>query len=191
MAKKSRIEGGAAVKKRLETIQMTVREKRVAAVVRGMLGIKRDSVMNCPVREGNLRASAFVIMPYGEEGIGGAFTGETAGDMAATHSSAKAATLAEVIARARKGLSAAVGHSAVYALSVHELPTAGAPGYDPSKDGIITRGARKGKRRRAEEVHSKVGGWKFLENAIKGNKARIIAMLKNAYAVGIKEGSKR
>lgn len=191
MARKSRMEGDAAVKKRLGTIQRAVREKRVAAVVRGMLGIKRDSMMNCPVREGNLRASAFVVMPYGEEGISGTFTGETAGNLASTHASAKATTLADVIARTRKGLSAAVGHSAVYALFVHELPTAGAPGYDPTKDTIITRGARKGKRRRAEEVHSKVGGWKFLENAIKKNQGRIRNLLKNASAVGIQEGAKR
>ena len=140
-------------------------------MVKGALIVERDSKLGVPVRTGNLRSSGFTLSDTGTHGIGASFTGPNAGRVAQSDTQDKneaAATIAEKKARGFE--SVAVGHTAPYAIFVHENARAGAAGYDSSAD---VAGLR------ADRVHSKVGGWKFLENSIKANTSRIIALIKS------------
>lgn len=164
--------------KGLKEIKDHMYRGRRFAIIKWCLLIKKRSMMKCPVRQGNLRASAFIVLDDGELGIAEAFTGPDAGQMGKDHATVvnkeKAATAAITNDRQIVG---AVGHSARYAAIVHELPSAGAAGYDAGLDVKISRGQRKGKRRRAEEVHSTVGQWKFLETAINESNAQGLRIL--------------
>jgi hypothetical protein len=139
-----------------------------------------------PVRLGNLRASAFIVVGTGESGESGNFTGKNTAEMGSQHNQVKTASQAEAVAKTdKRQIVGVVGHSAKYAAIVHELPTAGAAGFDAELSRKkITRGPRKGKTRRAEEVHSRVGGWKFLEKALAGTVREGLAILQKELKIG-------
>jgi len=153
-----------------EDLKQHMMDGRRQGIIKWCLMIKKKSMGNCPVRQGNLRASALVVLDdgqHGEEGQAG-FTGVDSYTLNTDHQEVADQETRTVAGMTNENqIVGAVAHSAHYAAVVHEIPTAGTPGYNPEHStGKITRGPRKGKRRRAEEVHSKVGGWKFLEKAI-------------------------
>lgn len=158
---------------------------RRRGIIKWCLLIKKRSMMKCPVRQGNLRASAFIILDDGQIANTAVFTGLEAGQLEKDHaiviSQETAATAAMTNDRQIVG---AVGHSARYAAIVHELPSAGAAGYNAGLDIKITRGLRKGKMRRAEEVHSAIGQWKFLETAINESNAQGLRILQKELKLG-------
>ena len=129
--------------------------------IAGLL-VKKDSQNNAPKREGNLVSSHYVVTPEGEEDRTDTFKGDTASAHESQHGDVVSETQGEVKQRSGGRFfgtpTIAVGASAKYAMKVHENQRAGAAGYDPTKDTP---------NKKARQVHSKVGGPKFLENALK------------------------
>jgi hypothetical protein len=160
MAIKGRVEGADTIVKNLLRSTEFIGEQSIRGLTLGALRVNKESKQEVPVREGNLRASGFVVNPTdGEVGSSGAFRGAGAGKAATDHQRFLAESKALVSALTTRSLTAvAVGFSAFYALFVHENPNAGAAGYDPSKD-------KKGMKARG--VHSRVGKYKFLEDPLK------------------------
>jgi len=95
--------------------------------------------------------------------------------MDAQHKQEKASSKQQAIQKNRGDAvpTAAVGYSAVYALSVHENPNAGAAGSGEAEDTARqTRGIK------LETIHSKRGQWKYLEDPLKSNEAKGLSMIK-------------
>ena len=152
-----------------ELIRHLKKSQRTAVfkgVIAGALLVKKDAQENTPRRLGNLRTSAYVSFPTGIRGTQTiTFKGRGAADLIAGHVSAIADASTEAVKRTLKqGPTVAIGYTAPYALSVHENPRSGVAGYDPSKD---LEGLK------AEHVHSRVGGWKFLSDALQGAPERV------------------
>lgn len=151
--------------------------------------VKKRSQKNVPVREGNLRAAHHIVFDDGVKDAGGPFKGEGAAKDAADNAIAVVAHVAGAKALALgKGKSAVgIGVGTAYAVAVHETPTAGAIGYalklavdDPSVDPIYRRDVvvdgflihEEGDRKTADAIHSKVGGWKYMEHAVNNHRGQ-------------------
>ena len=146
----------------MKAIQHVTRGSFRGLALAGLL-VKKDSQQNSPTREGNLRASHYVATPQdGEVDRSDTFKGKTASAHESQHGDtvrdAQAETERQSGGRFFGTPTIAVGATAFYALKVHENPRAGSGGYDASKDTP---------KKKAKQVHSKVGGPKFLENALK------------------------
>lgn len=145
-------------------------------ILAGML-VRREAMKKAPVRTGNLWNSAYVVSSSNLDppgGSGGKFKGKNKGKMESAHETEKGAS--KVMAKGiLRGPVAMVGFSAVYALSVHENPSAGKAGAAAADAKAGITGADN---RPAYARHSRVGGYKFLENALKENEARILAIIK-------------
>lgn len=160
---RAKVVGLNRVQTRFKKYELRSDMARRAGIVKAALMIKKKAVMGTPRRTGNLANSAFVTMATGPVGSSGAFKGETAGKMAEGHAAMLAKGTAKAKAMTRKNrTTAAVGYSAVYARAVHENPNAGAAGFG----GKASQTDSNFNRLRAEDVHSAVGGWKFLQNAV-------------------------
>jgi hypothetical protein len=139
------------------------------------LMVSKEAKKNVPVRTGNLRASGFVVTDFGVHEEGGGFLGDDAPKDANRHAQTISETRGKiaVLSNAVKRIGA-VGFSAIYALSVHENPNAGAAGANTQQeDPVYKRGARKGRKLPVQYVHSKVGGWKFLQRAFETTRPRL------------------
>lgn len=143
-----------------------------AGLVKFGLLVKKGAQINAPSRVGNLRASGYTVDKAGEhKGEGPQFQYREPGgeEVAALTRSEK--QLARGLAFAsdkRRKQAVVVGFGAPYAAEVHETRTAGAVGYDPEEDT---------QEKTAAQVHSKVGGPKFLERSLQDNAARGLAIL--------------
>lgn len=143
-------------------------------LVKAALLAKKVSQQNTPRRTGNLANSAFVTTPKGPRGTLGAFKGDDAAQLASDHAVAVATGTAEVSARSRFGRkTVAVGYSAIYAQKVHENPAAGAVGFGGEAD-LTDQNLN---RLRAEDVHSAVGGWKFLFKGMEFVRGKLRGMI--------------
>lgn len=148
--------------------------------LKGALLVKKESMKLTPIRLGNLRNSAYILSallnkPQAGDITEGAFKGEDAGKMEATHKVVKTTTKAKAIALSRGGRDpvSAVGYSAVYALTVHENPNAGSAGGSAEANK-----ARTGKKVALFKIHSKRGQWKFLEQPLNENQQHIFEIIK-------------
>jgi hypothetical protein len=148
-----------------------------AAVANTKIGLKvlGNAKRNVPVRTGNLRASGFVVTDIDTPEDGGGFKygeGQDVTKMEARHNVVRHKTKArtEALSTSIKKYGA-VGFSAIYALAVHENVFAGKGGaaFDFNSE-TYTRGARRGRKKPVQYIHSKVGGWKFLEYALRDTK---------------------
>ena len=161
----SRVDGVKEMKRNIETLkrQHSIRVEK-GLVAAGLL-IKKDAQKNTPVREGSLRSSGYIATPTAVPDAGGGFTGEGSAKLSSDHNGVLQRSQAATAARSTGFIATiAVGFTAFYALIVHENPNAGARGFDPSKD-------RPGMK--ASEVHSRKGGWKFLERALNRSHGQI------------------
>lgn len=166
MAKKPRIEGVKELGRNARTLKGITRVDIFKGLVAGGLLVKKDAQKETPVRSGNLRSGAYLATPDGVPDAGGGFTGEDAGKLGSRHTSLiQESKQASAMRSTGSNATVAIGYTPFYALRVHENPRAGAAGYNPAKD-------RKGLR--AERVHSKRGGWKFLEKALQGSATRVL-----------------
>jgi len=148
-----------------------------AGVIKAAMFIRRRSQKLTPVRLGNLRASAYVIgsgLNDPPEASGGGFKGDDAGNMEVGHKEEKLRVKGQTQMLARRGPVAAVGYSAVYALSVHENPKSGAAGGSAAAD--LAR--QPGSGVPLSTIHSKRGQFKFLEQPLKENEGRILDIIK-------------
>lgn len=163
------------VLKNLTKAAREIKNKSGRGVVKFALFIRRESQKLTPIRLGNLRNSAYVVSSGLDPaaGAGGGF--KDAPGMDAQHKSEKASSKQQAASMNRKDEvpTAAVGYSAVYALSVHENPNAGAAGSGETED--IARG---NKSVPLAGIHSKRGQWKYLEDPLKSNEAKGLSMIK-------------
>jgi hypothetical protein len=159
----------------VKTVNANLRKAKTAnrlAVVRGItkwvLLVKAKAIPLTPVRVANLRGSAFTTVGTSMVGADGKFHGEDVGEFESNHSTVVSQAEAETARRTTKTkVVGSVGYSAVYAHYIHELPTAGAAGFDPdASDEQFRRALDEGVSLTAEKVHSNVGGPKFLINAL-------------------------
>jgi len=169
------MKGVDKVLKNLMKAAREIKDKSGRGVVKGALFIRRESQKLTPIRLGNLRNSAYVVSSGLDPaaGAGGGF--KDAPGMDAQHKSEKASSKQQTIRKNRGDAipTAAVGYSAVYALSVHENPNAGATGSGEAEDvARQTRGIK------LETIHSKRGQWKFLEDPLKSNEAKLLGFIK-------------
>ena len=148
-------------------------------LVKGGLQVKRAAQQNTPVRLGNLRSSAYLVNKTGDKASAGAFKGEDGPAVESlTRSEKQLAQGLSVALDGRGQQNVVVGFGAGYAIFVHENQNAGAAGYDPDEDQrVLARGPRKGKKKLAKDAHSRVGGAKFFENALKSEQSNIIRIL--------------
>lgn len=165
-AKRPRVTGAKEIGRNVQALKGLTRENVFKGLVAGGLLVKKDSQKETPRRTGNLISGAYLATPKSLPDAGGGFTGADGGKLKTRHATIMKESQGAAAMKSR-GASAtvAVGYTPFYALLVHENPRAGTPGYSPAKD-------RKGLR--AERVHSRVGGWKFLENALKGSATRVL-----------------
>lgn len=133
--------------------------------------VRKGAQENAPVRLGNLRGSAYVANKAGGHVNIGPFRGDASGTVAElTRSEQQVARGLSLALDKRRKHNVAVGFGAPYAAAVHENPNAGAPGYEPEVDTPD---------KTAKEVHSKVGGWKYLERSLQDNASRLLVTLAN------------
>lgn len=149
-----------------------IRTRGQAGMVKGGLLIKRVAVQKASRITGNMRNSAYVVLPEGERGRSGSFTGEEAGERATEHKAALDRGVRRTRrAKRRGGIGVGVGFSAVYALKVHEDLNAGAAGFNAALH------IRKNARGKIVLLHSRKGEPKFLENAIRENTAEFVRIV--------------
>jgi hypothetical protein len=154
-----------------------------AAVVRGLtkwvLLVKAKAIPLTPARVGNLRGSAFTTVGAEMVGDDGKFHGEDIGELESNHSTVVSQAEAETARKTTTGkVFGSVGYSAIYAHRIHELPTAGAAGFDPTaSDEQFRRALDEGVTLTADQVHSNVGGPKFLINALEGTRKQGLQVL--------------
>jgi hypothetical protein len=184
---KPRIDGLKELQTELRKQGLLIHKRAEVGLVQGGLKVRRDAVKNTPRRTGNLRNSAHITTRDNEVTVPGEFKGSNSAELSSQHNSEITEVKSAVKKRVRRGRvqAIAVGFSAVYALVVHENPNAGAAGFDPDASSVYLAGERKGRKKRADDVHSAKGGWKFLENAIKENTKFILQQV--AKAVRIKD----
>ena len=164
--KRPRVTGAKEIGKNTRALKAVTRENVFKGLVAGGLLVKKDSQKETPRRTGNLISGAYLATPKSLPDAGGSFSGDDAAKLKTRHATIMKESQGATAMKSR-GASAtvAVGYTPFYALKVHENPRAGTPGYKPESD-------RAGLR--AERVHSRVGGWKFLENALKGSATRVL-----------------
>lgn len=145
-----------------------VDRRTVSGLMKVALLLKRESQQAVPVRTGNLRAGAFIVIDAKPLGQLPGFKGEQAGQRAMEHGRALVKTSARTAPRPEKHR-AGVGYSSLYALAVHENDDAGAKGFKAVLADTKVRRRKTGRlsKKRVEERHSAVGGSKFLENPAK------------------------
>ena len=148
----------------------------------GCLDIRRDSQIECPVVEGNLKNSAYIVMESkhrrDSEGTMASFTGKQAPKMSSQHSTETREQASIVKRESKSGPVAAIGYTAVYAVPVHENPRTGKTGglspkgvpYNPPLTGSGKAGTRK--------AFSTVGKYKFLEDPLKNNTRKLMNTLR-------------
>jgi len=151
--------------KELQKIEGRSQEGLVLAA----LEIRTDAQKLTPVVTGNLRNSAYVASSKGQKSSP-SFKGKEAGVLSANHQQRTAQSVVEC--KTSPAIEVHVGFTAVYAPFVHENPRAGKTGgYSP-----------KGKVYKPEKgssriVWSRVGQWKFLEDAVKQNMKKILTIV--------------
>jgi len=143
-----RVKGLDRVLTNLRKEMKNIPNKMKKGLIQAGLLVQRGAQKNCPVKLGNLKASAFTVWGPTAPIRPPAFKGENAGKMGMEH--------ARVVNQEKMSLPAIgpsitveVGFSAYYALYVHE------------------RAAR-----------HEVGDWKFLERSLYENQGRIIGIVK-------------
>ena len=146
----------------MKAIQHVTRGSFRGLALAGLL-VKKDSQNNAPKREGNLVSSHYVVTPQeGEVDRVDTFKGKAASKHESQHGDTVSDSQAEVDRQSGGRFfgtpTIAVGASAKYAMKVHENPRAGIGGYSAKLDTP---------EKTSKQVHSKVGGPKFLENALK------------------------
>lgn len=148
----------------------------LAGLIQGALLIRGEAQKNTPVVTGNLRNSAYVQTAKGTTGEG-KFKGKTAGTERTRFVSAVMKSASE-IAGSKTPL-VIVGFTASYAAFVHENPRAGKTGgVSPSGKSYVPKNKKwRGKRVSQRIRFSSVGGYKFLERAIKDNSARVVKLI--------------
>lgn len=167
---KAKVTGMKEITRNLERHIDAIQAGAFSGTAAAATHIKKLSQQRVPVRVGNLRASAFVMTGKGEAGSSGDFKEPGAAERSNELRTATIRVLARITRDTRlKRITAGVGYGAIYASFVHGLSRAGAAGFDPDKDV---------KGRRAELVHSAVGGSKFLENPVKENTGTIFNIIK-------------
>ena len=164
MAKfRAKVTGLKRAQKKMDNYVTRNDRANLRGTVKTLLLIKKVSVKGTPRRVGNLANSAFVTMPTGPVGASGSFKGDDASKLSGDHSAMLSKISARARRRSRRGrIVGGVGHSARYARVVHENPAAGAAGFGGEAD----QTDENFNRLRAEDVHSAVGGWKFLDKAV-------------------------
>ena len=142
------------------------------------LSIKKESQKNTPRRLGNLANAHFVTaFGFGPENLPKKFKDDKGSKMSERHNADVEHARRKTAQTPLDEVTVAVGNSAIYAVSVHENPRSGAAGAFVGPIAQVKR--RKGPKvgefqtRTAAEVHSQVGGWKFLENAVKQETPKI------------------
>jgi hypothetical protein len=164
--RKKPVVGLERTKRKLNRLPGAIAEGAFAGlVVVAEIGVKKDSQQNTPRRLGNLANSAYVTAI---ENVA-SFAGENAGRARKQFDAAVGRNTAKAKAKTSKLRQiVGVGHGMIYSKSVHENPRAGAAGAFVGPVNPFNRrtGAKK-KAPTADQVHSQVGGWKFLENAVK------------------------
>jgi hypothetical protein len=171
--------GTEAVIKKLNKEIMKLKNRTQGGVTEAALLIKGESQKMTPVVTGNLRNSSFITWPGGISTTYGNFKGPESSEMGRQHAAAVAESQA---ATSLKGIPIAeVGYSAIYATSVHENPRAGQTG-GTNKSGTrkYTSGRTQSGRQSTRIVYSTVGGYKFLENALKNNARRIFKIIQGS-----------
>ena len=154
----SKVTGVKEMKRNIELLKKQHKARVFKGLVAGALLVKKESQKETPRRLGNLRSGAYIVTPKSAPDAGGGFTGKDSGKLASEHGDVMRRSQTATATRSTGGkATVAIGYTPVYALIVHENQNAGAAGYDPSKD-------RAGLK--AERVHSRKGGWKFLEKAL-------------------------
>jgi hypothetical protein len=174
----ARIEGIEEVLENLRTETKAIVGSSARGVVKAGLLIMRESQKLTPVRLGNLRNSRYLIssVPGLAPNVGGgSFKGKDSSAMSSGHTQAKGEATVGATLRSKGGKAptVAVGYSAVYALSVHENPSAGSGGNTQVADK-----ARSGTKIPLSQIHSKKGQWKFLEAPLKSNASKILEIIK-------------
>lgn len=174
----ARIEGMDEVLRNLGRETKAIVGASAAGVVKGALLIMRESQKLTPIRLGNLRNSRFLVSSVpglAPSAGGGAFKGKDSSAMASGHIQAKGEAVVEATLHSKGGKAptAAIGYSAVYALAVHENPSAGAGGNTQAANE-----AREGGATPLSGIHSKKGQWKFLEDPLKSNASKILEIIR-------------
>ena len=149
----------------------------LAGLVQGALLIRGEAQKNTPVVTSNLRNSAYVQSSKGTETPSPKFKGKGKEKEAAKYTESIQKSASDI--SGDKGLSVIVGFSASYAAYVHENPRAG------KTEGVSPKGvsyAPKNKKWRGKRVsqrirYSTVGGYKFLERAVKDNIGRVVKLV--------------
>jgi hypothetical protein len=163
--RKNPVKGLKRAKKKLNRLPKKLGRGAFAGQVAIGLEVKKDGQKEAPRRESNLANSAYITTSP----IVGSFTGE--GKSEAQSDTASAISRNTGIAKAKSTSTRqfiAVGYGVIYAMSAHENPQSGAPGYpgnEPPRK-IRRRATGKLENARADEVHSQVGQWKFHSKAI-------------------------
>lgn len=162
-------------------------EGALSGLIQGALLIRREAQKNTPVVTGNLRNSAYVQSSKGTVGLPAGFKGKDAANEYSRYAKSVMHSASEI--SGSKVPMVVVGFTASYAPFVHENPRAGITGgkspkgvsYDPKNK--KWRGKRVSQRIR----FSTVGGYKFLERAVKDNIDRVIQLIVD----GVKRGKRR
>lgn len=171
------LKGLNKVVKELNTKTLALSDGCLSGLVQGGLLIRREAQKNTPVVTGNLRNSAYVQSSKGTVGPATGFKGKAAAKEYTRYTRSVLHSASEI--SGAKGLMVIVGFTASYAAYVHENPRAGNTG------GVSPKGvsyAPKSKKWRGKRVSqrirfSTVGGYKFLERALKDNMARIVKLV--------------
>jgi len=153
-----------------------IKGRTLSGFVSALLFVRAESQKECPVVEGNLKNSAFVVASTGGVSAGSAptFKGPHAPDMSAQHQSSINEVSADI---SKDEISGAVGYSAVYAAAVHENPRAGKTEGVSSKGVKYTAGLTESGKPSKRAVFSTVGKWKFLEDPLKSNTKKILEII--------------
>jgi hypothetical protein len=175
MAKPVRVKtkGLKELRKNTKAFKEKFRKNGQKVIVTFAERVKSRAIPKAPSREGNLRRSAHLSTKLVvDNGI--TFKGEDAGDLEGARSAIIASEKSRIATREKANkILGIIGFSAFYALPTHENPQAGAAFKGDRKDVPYTRGKRKGKKKLARDVHSYVGGYKFLENALQETKKQL------------------
>lgn len=169
------LQGLREVTKTLNDRLNAITKGAASGLVQGALLIRREAQKNAPVVIGNLKNSAFVLTS--REIISTPnFKGKQAIQMSIRHENSILKHRAEI--QVSQVPLVIVGFTAAYAPYVHENPNAGAVNLEEK----ATRYNPKHKRWRGKRVSqrirfSTVGGYKFLERAIRENMERVFQLV--------------
>lgn len=162
--RKQPVKGLRRTKKKLNRIPVTIAKGAFKGQVAVALLVKKEAQKRTPVRVGSLINSAYMTAAEAPS----EFTGPTA---------SRARTQTALSFNKNKGRSkkktnktrqiVAVGYGVRYAKRVHNNPRAGTGFTEPEFSvGILDSETGEHRDRRAEEEHSLVGEWKFLDKGV-------------------------